>query len=424
MIDLKFLRENPDVIKNDLEKRKDEQKLPWVDDILEQDKMYRELLQESQELRSRRNKVSELINQKKKNKENADAEIQEAKDLPVKLEKIEEKIEAILDGIKMKLMRLPNILHESVPYGATEEENKEIEKINPKPEFSFKPKDHETLAKKHDLIDLERAAKITGARWAFIKGDLALLDRALQQYAIDFMTQRGFELLIPPFAMNKKAYEGVTDLDDFENVMYNLQPDDFYLIATSEHPLTAMHMNESFEETELPKRMVGISQNFRREAGSHHKSDKGIWRMHQFTKIEQVVLCKPEESWQIYDELLTNAKDFFESLGLHFRVIDICTGDMGIVAAKKNDLEAWIPSADKYKEIVSCSNVTAYQATRLNMKVKRHDGKEFLHTLNSTCVATSRALVAIIEQFQTQDGNIRIPKPLQKYMNKSLIGHV
>lgn len=424
MIDLKFLRENPQVIKSDLEKRKDEQKLPWVDDILEQDKMYRELLQESQDLRARRNTVSELINQKKKAKENADAEIQEAKDIPSKLEKIEEKIEAILDGIKMKLMRLPNVLHESVPYGASDEENKQIELVNPKPEFSFTPKDHETLARKHDLIDLERAAKITGSRWAFIKGDLALLDRALQQYAIDFMTQRGFELIIPPFAMNKKAYEGVTDLEDFENVMYNLQPDDFYLIATSEHPLTAMHMNESFEETELPKRFVGISQCFRREAGSHSKSDKGIWRMHQFTKVEQIVIAKPEESWQIYEELLNNAKEFFTSLGIHYRVVDICTGDMGIVASKKNDLEAWIPSAGMYKEIVSCSNCTAYQATRLNMKVKRHDGKEFLHTLNSTCVATSRALVAIIEQFQTQDGNIRIPKPLQRYMNKSLIGHV
>jgi len=425
MLDLKFVRENADVVRKDLEKRKDTEKLTWVDDVLENDSRYREKLQLSQNLRAERNVVSKAINTKKKAGENADAEMQRAKDIPQELNKLETEIEGILEGIQHKLMRLPNILHESVPYGESDEKNIPIEHIGEKPEFGFKPLDHEELMRKNNLVDLERAAKVSGSRFYFLKGDLALLHAALEKYAVDFMTERGFELTIPPEMMNRKAYEGVTDIDDFESVMYNTQPDNFYMIATSEHPLTAMYMNEILEETELPIKMVGLSSCFRREVGSHDKSDKGIWRVHQFRKIEQIVLCKPQDSWQIYEELLKNAKDFFTSLDIHYRVVDICTGDMGIVASKKNDIEAWIPSADKYKEVVSCSNCTAYQATRLKMRYRTSEGTVPIHTLNSTCVAISRALVAIVEQFQTSEGGIKVPAVLRPYMNgKTLIGHI
>ncbi|MBT3304603.1 serine--tRNA ligase [Candidatus Woesearchaeota archaeon] len=422
MIDLKYLRENPDVIRNDLEKRRDFEKKTWVDEILHDDEEYRTLLNDSQALRQKRNEVSKKVSEGKKKGENVDALMQEAKEIPKKLNEIETKVEKLLSNIKSKLMRLPNILDESVPIGETEEENVEVEQINPKPEFDFEPISHAELVEKLDLADLERAAKITGARFYFLKGDLALLDLALQRYAVDFMTKKDFELIIPPHMMNRKAYEGVTDLDDFENVMYNVQPDNFYMIATSEHPLTAMYMNEILEEKQLPIKMVGLSHCFRREVGAH-QGDKGIWRVHQFTKVEQIVLCKPEESEKFHDDLLNNAKDFFTSLKLHFRVVSICTADMGTVAAKKFDLEAWIPSLKTYKEVVSCSNCTAYQATRLGIRYRSSDGNKTLHTLNSTCVATSRALAAIIEQYQNKNGTIDIPEVLQPYMNgKKTIG--
>ncbi len=425
MLDLKFVRDNADVVRKDLEKRKDTEKLAWVDDILENDQRYREKLQESQDLRAERNVVSKAINDKKKAGENADADMARAKEIPQELNKIETEIEGILEGIQKKLMRLPNIMHESVPYGESNEDNVPVEHFGKKPEFGFKPKDHEELMRKNNLVDLERAAKITGSRFYFLKGDLALLQVALEKYAIDFMTERGYELTIPPEMMNRKAYEGVTDLDDFENVMYNVQPDEFYMIATSEHPLTAMFMNEIIDETELPIKMAGFSHNFRREVGSHDKSDKGIWRVHQFNKVEQVIICKPEDSWELHEELIRNAEDFFTSLGVHFRKVNICTGDLGIVAAKKYDLEAWIPSAEKYKEIVSCSNCTAYQATRLKMRYRTPEGNIPVHTLNSTCVAISRALVVIMEQFQTSEGGITIPEVLRPYMNgKRIIGHI
>lgn len=425
MIDIKYLRENADVVKADLEKRKDTEKLEWVDEILADDKRYREILQESQELRRRRNEVSEEINRKKKNNEDITKLVEEAKNIPKRLNEIEPEIGVLFGKINSRLMRMPNVLHKTVPEGKSSEENVVVGTVNKKPSFKFTPLDHNTLLEKNNFADLDRAAKISGARFYFLKGELAELDIALQKYAVDFMTKRGYTLVIPPFMMNRQAYEGVTDLADFENVMYNVQPDNFYLIATSEHPLTAMHMNEILDETQLPIKMVGLSACFRREVGAHGKSDKGIWRVHQFTKIEQIIICRPDDSWKFHEELLKNAKEFFKSLGLHFRIINICTGDIGTVAAKKYDLEVWIPSLNEYKEVVSCSNCTAYQATRLNMRYRTSEGNKTVHTLNSTCVATSRALVAIIENFQNKDGSVNIPKALQKYMNnRKVIGKV
>jgi len=216
--------------------------------------------------------------------------------------------------------------------------------------------------------------------------------------------------------MNRRAYEGVTDLADFETVMYDVQPDSYYLIATSEHPLTALYMDEVIEPSLLPLRMVGSSPCFRREVGAHGQADKGIWRVHQFTKIEQIIISHPDYSWECHEELLANAIDMWNALGLHFEVVNICTGDMGTIAARKYDLEAWLPGVGEYKEVVSCSNCTDYQANRLRMRYRTPDGNEAVHTLNSTLVATSRALVAIMEQCQLADGRVAVPDGLQQYM--------
>jgi len=273
----------------------------------------------------------------------------------------------------------------------------------------------------NNWVELERAAKITGSRFFFLKGDLARLELALQQHAVDFLTGKGFTFVQPPAMMNRSAYEGVTDLADFETVMYGVEPDKLYMIATSEHPLTAMFMDEVIEPSLLPIKMVGISQCFRREVGAHGLSDRGIWRVHQFTKIEQIILSHPDDSWQHHEDLLQNCIELWDSLDIHYEVVNICTGDMGTVAARKYDLEAWLPGAGAYKEIVSCSNCTDYQANRLRMRYRTAEGNESVHTLNSTAVATSRALVAIMEQNQLTDGRVEIPKVLQPFMGGQTI---
>ena len=286
------------------------------------------------------------------------------------------------------------------------------------PEFRFQPRVHNDLIEENKWVDLGRAAKIAGSRFYYLKGDLARLELALQQFSVEFLVNRGYTLVQPPVMMNREAYEGVTDLSDFETVMYDIQPDGYYAIATSEHPLTAMFMDEVIEPSLLPIKMVGVSPCFRREVGAHGLSDKGIWRVHQFTKVEQIVICKPDESWDHHEDLLQNCIDLWDELGLYYRVVNICTGDMGTVAAKKYDLEAWLPGVESFKEVVSCSNCTDYQANRLRMRYRTSDGNSSVHTLNSTAVATSRALVAIMEQYQEEDGRVRIPKKLLRWFNE------
>ncbi len=415
MLDIKLVRENPEIIKKDLNKRGDKDRLKLLDKTIEIDKEYRNLLQETEKLRAQRNEISKNIAQLKKQGKKADKELKLASQIPKKIQDIEEKQNKINKQLKHNLMHLPNILHESVPKGETEEDNKVLKKSG-KPSKT-KTESHVDIMEEYDLADLSRAAKISGARFWFLKGELAMLDFALQKYAIDFMHNRGYTILHPPFMMNKRAYEGVTDLKDFEDVMYKVEDEDLYLIATSEHPLTAMFMDEIFEEDALPIKSAGISSCFRKEAGAHGKDTKGIFRGHQFNKIEQIIICKPEDSWKFHEELLKNVEDFFESLNLPFRTVNICIGDMGTVAAKKYDVEVWMPAQQKYREVASCSNCTDYQARRLGMRFRNKGKNTIVHTLNSTCVATSRALVGILENNQQKDGSILIPNVLVSYMN-------
>jgi len=419
MLDLKFVREHPEIVRADLIKRGDTDKLPWVDEVLEMDRRVRELTVEIGNLRNRRNVVSRDISRARSAGKDISSLLADAAGLPERIREAEAERDRLSEAVRYRLMRLPNILHESVPVGSDETGNVEIRRWGePKiPEFDLV--NHGALAVEHDWADFERAAKIAGAGFYFLKGRLALLDMALQHFAIDLLVQRGYTPIIPPYMMNRASYEGVTDLADFENVMYRIDGEDEYLIATSEHPMAAMYSGEIFEEKDLPLRLAGISPCFRREIGAHGIDTKGLFRVHQFHKVEQFIYSTPEQSWDLHEELIANAEEVFQRLGLPYRVVLICTGDIGTVAAKKYDLEVWMPREERYREAVSCSNCTTYQAVRLNIKVRdpvEFTRKRYLHTLNSTAIATTRAIRAILENYQNPDGSVTVPEALRPYL--------
>jgi seryl-tRNA synthetase len=420
MLDIRFVRASPDVVKADLRKRNDPEKIAWVDDLLSKDARSRELKVETDQLRQRRNTIARDINAAKKAGQDAKPLMAEAAALPQKIKDCDAEQEEIKTAVRAILMRLPNILHESVPVGKDDTENVEIKRVGTPKTFSFEIRNHGQLAAERGWADFERATKCSGAGFYFLKGSLALLDMALQRYAIDLLVKKGFTPVIPPYMINRTSYEGVTDLGDFEKVMYKIDGDDAYLIATSEHPIGAMYQDEIFEEKDLPLRLAGISPCFRREIGAHGLDTKGLFRVHQFTKVEQFVYCMPEDSWTIHEELLRNAEEIFQGLGLPYHVVNICTGDIGTVAAKKYDIEVWMPRENAYKEVVSCSNCTTYQAVRLNIKVRDKsdfESKKHVHTLNSTAIATSRVLRAILENYQQEDGSVVVPDVIRPYMN-------
>ena len=418
MLDMHVFREEAEKIRADHDRRG----LPYdnIEKVIELDTKWKIALRETDELRRKKNEAARGIGAAKKSGNDAEAQriLSEVANLGAQISEMESVTDAFLKQRDSVRMSIPNLLHPDVPSGADESGNTKHSLHGKKPSFDFEPKTHNQLIEENKWVDLERAAKITGSRFYFLKGDLARLEMALQAYAVDFIQERGFTFVQPPVMMNRTAYEGVTDLSDFETVMYGINPDGYYMIATSEHPLTAMYMQETVPEELLPIKIVGVSPCFRREVGAHGQSDRGIWRVHQFTKVEQIIIATPETSWELHEELLQNCIDLWDALGLHYEVVNICTGDMGTVAARKYDLEAWLPGAKAFKEIVSCSNCTDYQANRLDIRygTPGHPNQPTVHTLNSTAVATSRALVAIIEQNQLEDGRVQIPAVLRPYM--------
>jgi len=416
MLDISMFREHSDIIRADHDRRG----LSYdnIDEVIRLDEEWRKARYEADQLRKARNEAARGIGEAKKSgePEAADRILAEVADIGARIDELSELSDDYLAKRDALRMSIPNILHEEVPIGEDDQKNTLHSMHGEKRDLGFEPRNHNDLIEMNGWVDQVRGAKVAGSRFYFLQGDLARLEMALQQYGADFLMQRGYTLVQPPLMMNREAYEGVTDLADFETVMYGIEPDKYYLIATSEHPLTAMRMDEVIEPSELPIKLVGVSACFRREVGAHGLSDRGIWRVHQFTKVEQIVISHPDDSWGYHEELLTNAVDMWDSLGLHYRVVNICTGDMGTVAARKYDLEAWIPGAGQYKEVVSCSNCTDYQANRLRMRYRTSEGNEAVHTLNSTAIATSRALVAIMEQNQTEGGRVAIPKVLRPYM--------
>ncbi|HLC36682.1 MAG TPA: serine--tRNA ligase [archaeon] len=421
MLEIRLFRENPEIIKKDLEKRNRKDLLPLVAEIVELDKDYRELLQKSQSLRSRRNELTEQVKKLKFEKKEAEAKkiIAEANKVPEQIKEIEAIQNELKEKLDSKLLRIPNLLHESVPVGRDDSENK-VERIWGKEKAAANKNliHHGELAVKLNLADFTQSSKISGAGFFTLKGGLALMELALQRLAIDHLLGKGFTLILAPFMLKKDAYQGVTDMDDFENVMYKVDGGDLYLIATSEHSLVSLHKDGSIDAKKLPLKYIGLSPCFRKEIGKHSIDERGLFRVHQFNKVEQVVFCHPKDSWKIHEELLKNSEELLQQLEIPYRVVNVCTGDMGTVAAKKYDIEAYSPREDKYVELMSCSNVLTYQAVRSNIKFKNADGsKEYLHTLNNTAIATSRALRIILEHYQTPEGTVKVPKALQKYMN-------
>lgn len=419
MLDIKLIRENPELVRNNLEKRGDPQNLRMLDELIDYDKKWRQYLTELNELRhERRLKTTEIAALKKKGKE-AIKELSQAKIIDTKITTLEKYVNECEEKVHYYLRRLPNLLHELVPFGKDENDNAPIRTWGKTPKFSFKPKDHIDLALNLDIMDIERAGKIAGARFFYLKNEGVLLDMALMNFALEEIAKKGYKPVEPPFLMRREPYEGVVALSDFEDVLYKIEDEDLYLIATSEHPVAAMFMDEVLKADDLPLKFVGISTNFRKEAGAHGKDTRGIFRTHQFNKVEQFIFCKPEDSWKIHEELIRNAEELVQKLGLAYRVVNVCTGDIGTVAAKKYDVEAWMPAQNAYREIISCSNCTDYQARRLNIKYREKEGEAprgFVHTLNSTALATGRTIVAILENYQQEDGSVVIPEVLRRYI--------
>ncbi|MFA6072967.1 MAG: serine--tRNA ligase [Candidatus Woesearchaeota archaeon] len=418
MLDIKLLRETPDLIRKDLEKRRDKEKLALLDKILESDSSWRTLKHEEDILRRKRNELSQSINEAKKSGKDVKEILEEAKKIPELIKESEQKRLQLEEEIKKGLGSLPNLMHESVPYGKDDSENCEFKKVGEIKKHDFELIPHQEVAEGLGGADFDRSAKISGAGFYFLKGDLALLNQAIIRFAIDHMVRKGYTYVEPPLMLNKDAYATGVSLEDFENVMYKIDGEEKFMIATAEHPLLAQFMNETIEEDSLPIKLAGYSMCFRREIGSRGIDTKGFFRTHQFNKVEQVILCKPEDSWKYHEELQKNAEELYEQLELPFRVVNICTGDLGYFAAKKYDIETWMARQNEYKETGSNSNYTDYQARRANIRMhrKKDNSYEFLHTLNNTAMATSRILVAILESYQNADGSLTIPKALRPYM--------
>jgi seryl-tRNA synthetase len=419
MFDIRLIREDPDSVRENLARRNDPEKLKLLEQVQFDDRKYREDLQELEKLKHDRNVVSEEISKIKKAGGDVSAKVKEASEIPKRIKALDDEVADLKQRIDSALMRIPNMLHESVPVGKDDSDNVVVKTWGTAPKFDFEPKNHAEILLNLGLLDEERAAKVAGRGFYYLKGPLAMLNEALRKYAIDFLTSKGYILVYPPAMLKRDAYQGMVDLADFENVMYKIQDDDLYMIATAEHPMGAMYMNEVLLKENLPIKFVGLSTNFRREIGAHGKYTKGLFRVHQFDKIEQFIFCNAEESWKFHEELQRNSEQLYEGLGMHYQVVNVCTGDIGPIAAKKYDINCWMADGS-FRETGSNSNCTDYQARRINIKFREKEGQApagYIHTLNNTALAMSRTMVCLIEQNQNADGTVNIPKALWPYMN-------
>jgi seryl-tRNA synthetase len=415
MLDPKLIKEKSQIIRDMLKARNVDFDL---DALIEFDQKRRDFIIKTDELRKNKNQVALEISQKKKAGEDASSILDQMKNVSAELAKLESEQETIENTYSRLALTIPNLVHKSVPIGIDETANKEIRKWGSIPNFDFKISDHIDISENLDLVDLERAAKVAGARFYFLKNDLVRLNQSLIHYALDFLSQKEYSLVQPPYMINRESMEGAVIADDFEDVIYKVEDEDLYMIGTSEHAMAAMLSKEIIEGKDLPIRYAGISPCFRKEAGAHGRDQKGIFRVHQFDKIEQFVFSRPEDSWNEHEKMLSVAEEFYQKLEIPHKVMLLSSGDMGKVSAKTYDIEAWMAGQNAYREIVSCSNCLDYQARRLKIRFrdKTNEDTQYLHTLNSTLVATTRVLVSIMENFQTKDGHIKIPTVLQSYM--------
>jgi len=415
MLDPKLIKEKSQMIRDMLKSRSVDFDL---DGLIESDQKRRELIIKTDELRKKKNQLALQISQKKKSGEEISSVLTEMKGVSEDLGKLESEQEDIEKIYSRLALTIPNLVHESVPVGIDETANKEIRKWGEIPNFDFKINDHIDISENLDVVDLERAAKVAGARFYYLKNDLVRLNQSLIHYGLDFLAKKEYSLIQPPYMINRESMEGAVIADDFEEVIYKIEDEDLYMIGTSEHAMAAMHSKEILEGKDLPLKYAGISPCFRKEAGAHGRDQKGIFRVHQFDKIEQFVFSRPEDSWKEHEKMLSVVEEFYQELEIPHKVMLLSTGDMGKISAKTYDIEGWMAGQKAYREIVSCSNCLDYQARRLKIRFrdKTNEDTQYVHTLNSTLIATTRILVSIMENFQTKDGHIRIPRVLQSYM--------
>lgn len=423
MLSARYVKDNLDAIKVSMQKRHWEYDF---DAILKLDEQWRALKTITQELQAKRNKASLQISEfkKKKMEEEAKKSIEELAQVKKNIEDNERMLSEMEERLNKLLWNMPNILHDSVPYGKDDSQNTIVKKfMEPKKSSG---KGHEEILTALGMLDIERAAKTAGSRFYYLKGDMVLLEQSLLRYCLDILSMKGFTPIEPPYMLRENLYKGVTALGDFEDALYKVgggeDNENLRLIATSEHPIAAMYSDEVLEKSRLPIKYAGISPCFRMEAGTHGKDTKGIFRVHQFNKIEQFAFTRQEDSWALFEEMQKNVESIFEGLKIPYRIVNVCTGDLGIVASKKYDLEAYLPTQDKYREMSSCSNCTDWQSMRLNIKYDEGEERKYVHTINSTAIATTRAMVAIVENYLNDDGTITIPEILVPYMNKRKIG--
>jgi seryl-tRNA synthetase len=419
MLDIKLIRENPEAVRLNIERRHDPAKLALLDQVIAYDSKWREQTTTINRLRRRRNEISGEIGHLIKEGKDASALKMEADEVPEFIRAAEAERDGYEEQVRGALMRLPNLLHDTVPYGVDDSQNVEVRLWGRPPRFDFAPRSHAEVAESLGIIDFERAGVASGSGFYYLRNEMVLLDYAIMRYAIDHLLSKGYALIEPPYMIRRKPYEGVTDLADFEQVMYKVEGEDLYLIATSEHAMGAMLMDEVLNADDLPIKLVGVSPCFRREIGAHGKYTKGLFRVHQFNKVEQFIFSLPEQSWALHEELQRNSEELYQGLGLHYRVVNVCTGDIGSIAAKKYDTEVWMADG-AFREIGSNSNCTDYQARRLNIRYRLKEGQApagFVHTLNNTALATSRTMIAVLEQYQQRDGSVVVPEVLRKYMN-------
>ncbi len=418
MLDPKLIRDSPKTVRESLKKRGLDPK--DLDLILDIDTKWREIKGKNDKLRSERNKISKEINQAKKEKKDIKPILKKAKELPKKIEKNEAELKKLEEKRLELLENIPNIVDKSLPVG-DERKNKVLKVFGKPKKHKFKAKGHEELLIGLDQLDIERAAKVSASRFYYLKRDLVKLNQALINFALDHLKKKDFILMQPPFMLNKEALKSSLNLAAFEETIYKIEGEDLYLIATAEHALNAYYKDEILNGKDLPIRFAGVSPCFRKEAGSHGKDTKGIFRIHQFEKIEQFVFCKPENSWKEFDLILKNTVEMFKLLGIPFRTVLLATQDIGRTATKTIDLEGYYPSQGEYRELASCSNCLDYQARRAKIRFDEGNERNFLHTLNNTAIATERMITCIVDNFQQKDGSIAIPKVLQKYVGTKAI---
>ena len=418
MLDIKFVRENPELVKENIKKKFQDEKLVLVDEVIELDEKLRDVKTEGDNLRAKRNKTSKqigaLMGQGKK--EEAEEVKKEVGDINDRLVQIEEDTRKFQDQLKEKMQVIPQMIDDSVPIGKDDTENVEIERFGENVTPDYEVPYHVDIMETFNGIDLDSARDTSGAGFYYLKGDIARLHSAILSYARDFMIDKGYEYHIPPFMIRSDVVTGVMSFSEMEDMMYKIEGEDLYLIGTSEHSMIGKFINSITDEDDMPLKMTSYSPCFRKEVGAHGIEERGVYRIHQFEKQEMVIICKPEDSNKFYDELWQNTVEFFRSLEIPVRTLECCSGDLADLKVKSCDVEAWSPRQGKYFEVGSCSNLGDAQARRLKIRLRGEKGNYFAHTLNNTVVAPPRMLIAFLENLLQEDGSVKIPKPLQMYM--------